>query len=213
MTQKEHIVEQAMRMFVAQGIKAVRMDDIAQQLGVSKRTLYELFGDKEGLLHLAMTCYFDRNRSHWAEVTREARNVLERMFLVLDDMLEHAETTSRMMENLRKFYPEVYNELVRESYEKNRQEFRRMLEEGIAQGFFIDDINIDLAIAVFYHTAEAITARRGLILPEGLSQRSAFRQIVSTFFRGVSTARGGEIIDRCIRRWHSDNDQEKRIIE
>lgn len=92
MTQKEHIVEQAMRMFVAQGIKAVRMDDIAQQLGVSKRTLYELFGDKEGLLHLAMTCYFDRNRSHWAEVTREARNVLERMFLVLDDMLEHAET-------------------------------------------------------------------------------------------------------------------------
>lgn len=212
MTQKEHIVEQTMRMFVAQGIKAVRMDDIAQQLGVSKRTLYELFGDKEGLLHLAMTCYFDYNRSRWDEVTRDARNVLERMFLVLDDMLEHAETSSRMMENLRKFYPEVYGKLVRESYEKNRQEFRRMLEEGIAQGFFIADINIDLAVAVFYHTAEAITARHGLLLPEGLSQRSAFRQIVSTFFRGVSTTRGGEIIDRFVGRWHSDN-QDKRIIE
>lgn len=212
MTQKEHIVEQTMRMFVAQGIKAVRMDDIAQQLGVSKRTLYELFGDKEGLLHLAMTCYFDYNRSRWDEVTRDAHNVLERMFLVLDDMLEHAETTSRMMENLRKFYPEVYGKLVRESYEKNRQEFRWMLEEGIAQGFFIADINIDLAVAVFYHTAEAITARHGLLLPEGLSQRSAFRQIVSTFFRGVSTTRGGEIIDRFVGRWHSDN-QDKRIIE
>ena len=58
MDQKERIIEQAMQMFVTQGIKSVRMDDIAQQLGVSKRTLYELFGDKEGLLYLAMpaTC-------------------------------------------------------------------------------------------------------------------------------------------------------------
>lgn len=62
MTQKERIVEQAMRMFATQGIKAVRMDDIARQLGVSKRTLYELFGDKEGLLYLALNCYFEHTR-------------------------------------------------------------------------------------------------------------------------------------------------------
>ena len=53
MDQKERIIEQAMHMFVSQGIKSVRMDDIAQQLGVSKRTLYELFGDKEGLLAIS----------------------------------------------------------------------------------------------------------------------------------------------------------------
>lgn len=60
MDQKERIIEQAMQMFVTQGIKSVRMDDIAQQLGVSKRTLYELFGDKEGLLYLAMEAVFSR---------------------------------------------------------------------------------------------------------------------------------------------------------
>lgn len=59
MSQKERIIEQTMRMLVAQGIKAVRMDDIAHQLSVSKRTLYELFGDKESLLYLAMVCYFE----------------------------------------------------------------------------------------------------------------------------------------------------------
>lgn len=63
MDQKERIIEQAMHMFVSQGIKSVRMDDIAQQLGVSKRTLYELFGDKEGLLYLAMDRYFEKKRS------------------------------------------------------------------------------------------------------------------------------------------------------
>lgn len=58
MTQEERIVDRAMQMFVAQGIKSVRMDDIARTLGVSKRTLYELFGDKEHLLYLAMVRYF-----------------------------------------------------------------------------------------------------------------------------------------------------------
>lgn len=62
MDQKERIIEQAMQMFVTQGIKSVRMDDIAQQLGVSKRTLYELFGDKEGLLYLAMERFFESKR-------------------------------------------------------------------------------------------------------------------------------------------------------
>ena len=50
MTPKERIVEQTMEMFVTQGIKSVRMDDIARQLSISKRTLYEMFGDKEELL-------------------------------------------------------------------------------------------------------------------------------------------------------------------
>ena len=63
--QKERIIDQAMHMFVSQGIKSVRMDDIAQQLGVSKRTLYEMFGDKEGLLYLAMERYSERNRQRW----------------------------------------------------------------------------------------------------------------------------------------------------
>ena len=43
--QKGRIIDQAMQMFVSQGIKSVRMDDISQQLGVSKRTLYEMCGD------------------------------------------------------------------------------------------------------------------------------------------------------------------------
>lgn len=61
--QKERIIDQAMHMFVSQGIKSVRMDDIAQQLGVSKRTLYEMFGDKEGLLYLAMERYSELTAS------------------------------------------------------------------------------------------------------------------------------------------------------
>lgn len=97
--QKERIIDQAMHMFVSQGIKSVRMDDIAQQLGVSKRTLYEMFGDKEGLLYLAMERYSERNRQRWNELTADARNVLEAMFMVLGEVMDNAEVSRRMMDN------------------------------------------------------------------------------------------------------------------
>lgn len=201
MTQKERIIEQAMQMFVAQGIKSVRMDDIAQQLGVSKRTLYEQFGDKEGLLYLAMVCYFEHNRRRWASLSAGARNVLEQMFIVLSDVMDHSDVTGRMMDNLKKFYPGVYAKLMREGTQKNREELRSMLEQGIAEGLFVDNFHIDLAITVLYYTASALVSRKDLILPEGISENEAFVQIISNFFRGISTARGLELIDDYLRRY------------
>ena len=208
MSQKERIAQQAMEMFVSQGIKAVRMDDIAQQLGVSKRTLYELFGDKEGLLHLAMQCYFERHRQQWVEMTRDAKNVLEALFLVLGHVMDESETTCRILENLRKFYPSVHRKLMQEGYRQNNSELRRMLEQGIADGLFLDDIDVELAIAVFYHTATAFTGRTDFLLPEGIDRRSAFTQIVSTFFRGIATGRGGEIIAESLERWRENERKE-----
>lgn len=201
MTQKDRIIEQAMHMFVSQGIKSVRMDDIAQQLGVSKRTLYEQFGDKEGLLYLAMVCYFEHNRLQWQALSTGARNVLEQMFMVLGDVMDRSDVTGRMMDNLKKFYPAVYEKLLREGTEKNRQEFRTMLDQGIAEGLFVDSIHIDLAITVLYYTASALVTRKDLILPEGITEREAFVQIVSNFFRGISTAKGLELIDDYLKRY------------
>lgn len=136
--QKGRIIDQAMQMFVSQGIKSVRMDDIAQQLGVSKRTLYEMFGDKEGLLYLAMERYSERNRQRWNELTADAHDVLEAMFMVLGEVMDNAEVSRRMMDNLRKFYPAVHDKLMREGMVKNRTSLRSMLEQGIEAGLFVN---------------------------------------------------------------------------
>ena len=136
MDQKERIIEQAMHMFVSQGIKSVRMDDIAQQLGVSKRTLYELFGDKEGLLYLAMDRYFEKKRIERAAVCAHARNVLEAMFMVLGGVMDNAEVIQRLLNNLRKFYPAVHDKMTREGTAKSRRDLQEMLEKGIADGLF-----------------------------------------------------------------------------
>ena len=201
MDQKERIIEQAMHMFVSQGIKSVRMDDIAQQLGVSKRTLYELFGDKEGLLYLAMDRYFEKKRIERAAVCAHARNVLEAMFMVLGGVMDNAEVIQRLLNNLRKFYPAVHDKMTREGTAKSRRDLQEMLEKGIADGLFVDTINLDLALSVLYYTASAITVRKDLILPAGMTEREAFVQIISNFFRGISTTKGLLLVDDYLKRY------------
>ena len=208
MTQKERIIAQAMRMFVSQGIKSVRMDDIAQQLGVSKRTLYEFFGDKESLLYLSMEYFFEGKRLERREACAGARNVLEAMFRVLGCIMEDSEVIHRLLGNLRKFYPGVHERLLREGSAKSRCDLGNMLRQGIADGLFVETINVDLAISVLYYTASAITDRKDLLLPEGMSEREAFVQIVSNIFRGISTSEGVRLVDDYRRRLDPSGDGE-----
>lgn len=84
---------------------------------------------------------------------------------------------------------------------KNRTSLRSMLEQGIEAGLFVNNFNIDLSISVLYYTASAIVTRRELMLPDGMSEREAFVQIISNFFRGISTAKGLQLIDDNLKRY------------
>lgn len=94
--QRETIIQLAAEMFVGQGIKAVRMDDIARHIGVSKRTIYEQFGDKEELLYQCLSYYVREQDRRHAELGAQAKNVLEAMLLVFGDVMDKAEISHRL---------------------------------------------------------------------------------------------------------------------
>ena len=77
---KEQIVETAMEAFTKLGIRCVRMDDIALSLSISKRTLYELFRDKENLLLEGLRMQQQLVNEAMIEVTTRTENVLEVIF-------------------------------------------------------------------------------------------------------------------------------------
>ena len=153
------------------------------------------------MLYLAMERFFECKRIERAAACAGARNVLEAMFMVLGCVADESETIQRLLGNLRKFYPAVHARLMREGTAQSRLDLLRMLETGIADGLFTGSFNLDLAIAVLYYTASAITKRKDIPLPEGMTEREAFVQIISNFFRGISTAKGLELIDDYLKRY------------
>ena len=74
---REPIMEIAMKLFTERGIKAVKMDDIAQQLGISKRTLYEVYEDKEKLLYQGIVTYDRKKRNYLEQYARQGHHVID----------------------------------------------------------------------------------------------------------------------------------------
>ena len=86
---RERIVTTASRLFQAQGVKQVRMDDVARELSVSKKTLYELFADKEELLLEVVKVISMGFHQNIKEIICSSANVLEQIFMLYKWVIEH----------------------------------------------------------------------------------------------------------------------------
>ncbi|MDE5636432.1 MAG: TetR/AcrR family transcriptional regulator [Alistipes sp.] len=193
-------MEQAMRMFVAQGVKGVRMDDIAQQLGMSKRTLYEMFGDKEELLYLAVKRYMDIHFEEHDRITQGGGNVLESLFLLLNHVVDNTEESARLSTGMRRFYPAVHDRLLADGEERQHRCMAEMLRRGMDEKLFIDNIDIELAVITMHHLATVLGGTREMKIPDGMTANEAMLQIICTFFRGIATVQGIAMIDQYMEK-------------
>ena len=104
---KEHIVLAAAKSFAQKGVKTVRMDDIAAGLSISKRTLYELFHDKEDLLLDVMKLHREEMQEYMTQVASKAENVLEVLLKFFQRSAQDFQNTNRkFFEDIEK-YPKV----------------------------------------------------------------------------------------------------------
>ena len=74
---RDKIITSAMMAFAKKGIRQVKMDDVASELGISKRTLYEIFDKKEGLLYEGVKYYLGERRSQMQQKAQDCNNVME----------------------------------------------------------------------------------------------------------------------------------------
>lgn len=200
MVQKEQIIEHAAKMFTSQGVKAVRMDDIAQELSMSKRTLYELFGDKEELLFQSIKFYITDGERRRMRQIEALDNELEIMILCLRDMLVHAPEAGRVRRNLRRFYPSVYNRLEADASNNSRLCLRRWIKRSIEDGYLTPLADCDFVVGVLHDSTQ------GLLLEMSESHDSVefiskISYAIVVFIRGLCTPRGVETIDRCFSKY------------
>ena len=205
MTQKENIVHHASKMFVEQGIKAVRMDDIAQELSVSKRTLYELFEDKEELIYQSLRHYFETERERRVQQIPEIENQLEVMVVNLRDMIDAAPVAGRIRRNVKRFYPSVYKRLMADVQSKSMDDLNRWVTGCMECGYFERSVKVKYAVDVLHHSVHGM-------LVNTLDEERPSNELVSmmsysllVFIRGLCTVEGQRIIDECTSKYFNNN--------
>ena len=145
---RERAIETTSEIVLRCGNLSVRMDDVAQELSVSKRTLYEIFGSKEELLLECMNRHIARMSKMLEEEIGREEDVLTVFLKHLEVLInESRERDHNKFEDMDK-YPKL-KKVFHEHLADMARRMRGFMELGVKQGVFRDDLNMDVLMKAF----------------------------------------------------------------
>ena len=145
---KTKIMETAMKAFRTQGVRKVRMDDIAEELSISKRTVYEIFGTKEHLVYECVVKYKEDESSKLSELAAHCLNVMEILLIIYKRRIENTKRTNILFYLDLRRYSSVM-QLLKERNEHNRELCQRFIKRGIEEGYFRSSLDHQLTSLIF----------------------------------------------------------------
>lgn len=188
---RERIILAAVELFTTNGIKSITMDEIATSLGISKRTLYEVFPDKETLLEECVLKSQEEGDRFVQEVKETSGNVLEVLLRCYQRSIEkfHA-TNKRFFEDIKK-YPKAY-QLLKNDRNRSSEDTVSFFKEGVEQGIFRGDVN-------FAIVNQLVRGQLDLLMNSDICNEYSFLEvyesIMFTFLRGISTEQGARVLE------------------
>lgn len=147
---KEKILHKAADMFLNLGFKSVTMDDIAMELGMSKKTIYSHFSTKLKLVEAATFYVLDNINETINTVCSANHNPIEEIFTIksmVHDQLKNEKSSPAYQ--LQKYYPRIFKQVKEKQFECVNICIVDNLKRGIQDGYYRKDIDIDL-ISRFY---------------------------------------------------------------
>ncbi|MFI3279098.1 MAG: TetR/AcrR family transcriptional regulator [Rikenellaceae bacterium] len=199
--QKTEIITIARKMMVTLGVKSIRMDDVARAAHVSKRTLYEEFGDKEELIFLAAREHFELFEHSNYKAAENAPNILVAILIVMEEIRKNADVNWQIRNSLRHFYPKVNERILSDKADIKRKIVANSIKIGVEDGYIDSRINIDLTMNMFSYIAIGITENNDMInIPIEMTINDAFQEVLINYIRGISTIKGVEAIDEYLAK-------------
>ena len=148
---KDKIIEKAGELFLNLGFKSVTMDDIANELGISKKTLYKYFSNKNSLVEETTIAMHDSCFSIIEMITDQGYNAIKENFeikKIFKEMFQNA--SSSPIYQLKKYYPKIHEKTMKKELILFSECLRKNLEDGIEQGFYRDDFNVELYTQFYF---------------------------------------------------------------
>ncbi len=160
MEEKElQIIFKALSLFQNYGIKSVTMDDLSKGISISKKTLYHYFSDKADLVRKVIDYEFDRKLVHFENVFSDNRNAIEQL-LALNTFIqeEHKAYKPSMMFDLKKYYPEVFQDLQMAKRQILYNSIYKNLIRGKKEGLYRPNLDEEILAKLYVFRAEYLLA-------------------------------------------------------
>jgi len=142
---RERIRQKADELFMRYGLRSVSMDDIANSLGISKKTIYQFYADKNELVDAVLAEILDENKKNCDADRKEAQNAAQEVFLSMDriEQLFHDMHPS-LIYDMQKYHPQAFARFLKHKNEYLYNIIRKNLERGIQEELYRPEVDIEI---------------------------------------------------------------------
>ena len=193
----ERIIVESGLLFSKYGIRSMTMDTLAEEMGISKRTIYERFKDKDALL-LEVIRYHKQERSKEAhKIIEESDNAIEAMFRIMKVTITQIEQMNPLFfHDFRKYHTRVYKQFADPGEIRDYSVTLNLLETGVKQKVFRSDIHIDIVNRTLHELFD-LFGHDSTFINAGYRHKQMFDHIIIPYYRGISTTKGINLLENC----------------
>ena len=181
-------------MFLRLGFKSVTMDDIAAEMGMSKKTIYQHFANKEELVEAVTKDMFENISRGIDEIRDMHKNPIEEIFTIRDFIKNNLkdEATSPFYQ-LQKFFPKIFTQLRGMQFNKMHTCMEENLHKGVKDGLYRPEINIEF-ISRIYFTGLVGVKDTDIFPPSLFTMQELTQQFLEYHLRGIVTITGLKVL-------------------
>ena len=149
---EKSIVVTSTELFLTLGFKSVTMDDIAEEMKISKKTIYTFFANKEALVQSVVFSMYSYITTNLTQIREKANNPISELYEVKMFIMHQlkGEKTSPQHQ-LRKYYPNIHNELQKKQFDFMTKSVKKSLTKGLEMKLFRPSIDIDFISRMYFN--------------------------------------------------------------
>lgn len=196
MDPKERILIKAEELFMQYGIRSVSMDDIANNLGMSKKTLYQFYVDKDELVDAVVDGHISMIQTDCISCRKDAIDAIHEIFITMERIMsEFSNMNPMLLHDLEKFHFKSFRRFKEHKDKFLAQIIRQNIEWGIKEELYRPEINIDV-MCKFRLESMMIPFNVSVFPPGKYNLAGLSEKIIEHFVYGLATIKGHKLIQK-----------------
>lgn len=198
----QDIIQKIGEIYFRYGIKSITMDDLARDLGVSKKTLYLYFKDKKDVVRKVINHLIESQKCGISDALNQPNtNAIDKLLMMTQFFARHLKNSNASLTyDLQKYYPDVWDEVIEFKREEVFTHIMNNIHEGIREAIYRDDMNYEIIARAYVSRMEMYQTDLWQPL-EKFSLAEVFRTLFIYHIRGIANEKGLEHLDKNVHQW------------